>query len=137
MHALAGELRPFVTGRAASVHQVFSGPISGDAILLLSYEGAVKLSNLFVEEHLRSERLDSSTSEILTEDREIHAAKRMPRHVRQSSPGARNVFRTPAAPGFDRTLSDFALDRAATNCDMQLSLPRHSIFSPRESMDGL
>ena len=32
MAALAAELRRFVTGPAASVHQVFSGPISGDAI---------------------------------------------------------------------------------------------------------
>jgi len=67
MHALVGELRRFVTGPAASVHQVFSGPISGDAILFLNYDGAVKLSNLLVEEHLRSQRLDSSTGEILTE----------------------------------------------------------------------
>ena len=67
VRALVSELRPFVTGPAASVHQVFSGPISGDAILLMNYEGAVTLSNLLVEKHLRSERLDSSTSEILTE----------------------------------------------------------------------
>jgi len=67
MHALARELRTFVTGPVATVHQVFSGPISGDAILFLNYEGGVKLSNLLVEEHLRSQRLDSSTGEILTE----------------------------------------------------------------------
>ena len=67
VRALVSELRPFVMGPAASVHQVFSGPISGDAILLVNYEGAVKLSNLLVEKHLRSERLDSSTGEILTE----------------------------------------------------------------------
>ena len=67
MDALARELTPFVAGPAASVHQVFSGPISGDAILLLNHEGAVKLSNLLVEEHLRSESFDSSTGEILTE----------------------------------------------------------------------
>ena len=67
VRTLVSELKPFVTGPAASVHQVFSGPISGDAILLVNYEGAVKLSNLLVEKHLRSERLDSSTGEILTE----------------------------------------------------------------------
>jgi chemotaxis protein CheC len=67
VHALVSELKPFVTGPAASVHQVFSGPISGDAILLINYDGAVKLSNLLVEEHLRAKRLDSSTGEILTE----------------------------------------------------------------------
>jgi chemotaxis protein CheC len=67
MRALTRELRPFVTGPVASIHQVFSGPISGDAILFLNYDGAVKLSNLFVEEYLRSQRLDASTEEILTE----------------------------------------------------------------------
>ena len=67
MHSLAKELGPFVTGPAVSVHQVFSGPIAGDAILLLNYEGAVKLKNLLVEEHLQSQRLDSSTGDILTE----------------------------------------------------------------------
>ena len=67
IEGLAGELGLFATGEVASVHQVFSGPFSGDAILFMNYEGAVKLSNLLVEEHLRSQRLDSSTSEILTE----------------------------------------------------------------------
>jgi len=67
MEGLAGELGSFATGEVASVHQVFTGPFSGDAILFLNYDGAVKLSNLLVEEHLRSQRLDSSTSEILTE----------------------------------------------------------------------
>ena len=67
IQALANELKPFVTGPAASVHQIFSGPISGDAILLLNHDGALKLSNLFVEEHLQSQSLDSSTGDILTE----------------------------------------------------------------------
>jgi chemotaxis protein CheC len=67
IHALARDLRPFVTGPVASVHQLFSGPISGDAIMFLNYESAAALSNLLVEEHLRGQRSDSTTSEILTE----------------------------------------------------------------------
>jgi chemotaxis protein CheC len=67
MDALARELGSSVTGEVASVHQVFAGPFSGDAILLLNYENAVKLSNLFVEERLQSQHLDSSTGEILAE----------------------------------------------------------------------
>src|SRR5438552_3157533 len=63
IHALARELEPFITGPAASVHQVFSGPISGDAILFLNYEGAVALSNLLVGEHLQAQSSDSSTGE--------------------------------------------------------------------------
>jgi len=67
MDTLARELKTFVTGPMTSIHQVFGGPISGDAILFLNFEGAVKLSNLFVEEHLRTQHLDSSKGEILTE----------------------------------------------------------------------
>jgi chemotaxis protein CheC len=65
--ALARELGMFVTGDVATVHQVFTGPVSGDAILFLNLEDAVELSNLLVEERLRSPRFDSSTGEILTE----------------------------------------------------------------------
>jgi chemotaxis protein CheC len=64
---LAKELGRFISGPAASVHQLFSGPIAGDAILILNYDGAVTLSNLVVEESLRAERLDSATSDVLTE----------------------------------------------------------------------
>ena len=67
LHALARELGPFVAGQAASVHQVFSGPISGDAILFLNDESVVTLSNLLVEEQHQAQSSDSSTGEILTE----------------------------------------------------------------------
>jgi len=67
MDALATELELFVTGEVATVHQVFTGPVSGDAMLFLNYEDALNLTNLLVEEHLRSPRFDSSTDEILTE----------------------------------------------------------------------
>jgi chemotaxis protein CheC len=67
MEELRSELGSFVTGEVATVHQVFVGPVSGNAILILNYEGGVKLSNLLVEEYLRSERFDSCTGEVLTE----------------------------------------------------------------------
>ncbi len=67
MDALARELGSFVTGEVATVHQVFSGPVSGDAVLILNYEGGIKLSNLLVDEDLRSPRFDSCTGDILTE----------------------------------------------------------------------
>src|SRR4051812_44806722 len=53
IEGLYKELSSFVTGDVATVHQVFTGPVSGDAILVLNYDGAVKLANLLVEEHLR------------------------------------------------------------------------------------
>jgi chemotaxis protein CheC len=64
---LAKKLESFVTGEVVTIHQVFTGVFSGDAILFLNHDGAVKLSNLLVAEHLRSERLDSGNGEVLTE----------------------------------------------------------------------
>jgi len=63
----AKEMDVFASGEVVSVHQVFSGPFSGDAILCLNPEGAMRLSNLLVEEHLQSQQLDTTSGEILTE----------------------------------------------------------------------
>jgi len=64
---LGTELDVFSSGEVVSVHQAFSGTFSGDAILCLNSEGALKLSNLLVEENLPSPQLDISAGEILTE----------------------------------------------------------------------
>ena len=67
MDDLTKELGSLEAGEVVAVHQAFTGPISGDAILFLDYGGAVRLSNIFVEEGLQSQRLDPFTWEILTE----------------------------------------------------------------------
>lgn len=51
----------------ATVHQLFSGPVSGDALLILNYEGAVMLTDLLCEQQSHSRRLDPSAREALTE----------------------------------------------------------------------
>jgi chemotaxis protein CheC len=56
-----------LTGEVATVHQVFTGPLSGDGILFLNHDGAIRLSNLIVDEHLRSQCLDTPTGEIVSE----------------------------------------------------------------------
>ena len=65
------ELRPalakFVPGDVASIHQVFAGPVAGDALLLLNYEGAVQLTDLLTDEPSPSAYLDESAREVLTE----------------------------------------------------------------------
>ena len=65
------ELRPalakFVPGDVASIHQVFAGPVAGDAVLLLNYEGAVHLTDLLTDGHNPSAYLDESAREVLTE----------------------------------------------------------------------
>lgn len=57
----------FVKDEVATVHQIFTGPVSGDALLLLNYEGAVLLTDLLCEQHSPSRRLDASAREALTE----------------------------------------------------------------------
>ena len=64
---LAAELGLLEAGDVAAVHQAFSGSISGDAMLFLDCEGAVRLSNVFVEENLRSDHLDATNGEVVTE----------------------------------------------------------------------
>ena len=65
------ELRPalgkFVPGDVASIHQVFAGPVAGDALLLLNYDGAVHLTDLLTDGHKPSAYLDESAREVLTE----------------------------------------------------------------------
>lgn len=65
------ELRPalakFVPGDVASIHQVFAGPVAGDALLLLNYAGAVHLADLLTDGHNPSVYLDESAREVLTE----------------------------------------------------------------------
>ena len=65
------ELRPvlakFVPGDVASIHQVFAGPVAGDALLILNYAGAVQLTDLLTDGHQPSVFLDESAREVLTE----------------------------------------------------------------------
>lgn len=64
---LPGELEKFLPADIATVHQVFTGPLAGDALLLLNYEGAVTLTDLLTDEQAHSQRLDESGREVLTE----------------------------------------------------------------------
>jgi chemotaxis protein CheC len=57
----------FVPGDVASIHQVFVGPIAGDALLLLNHDGAVHLADLLTDGSTPSKYLDESAREVLTE----------------------------------------------------------------------
>jgi chemotaxis protein CheC len=56
-----------INEEVATVHQIFSGPVSGDALLVLNYEGAVQLTDLLCAQHSHSGQLDTSAREALTE----------------------------------------------------------------------
>jgi chemotaxis protein CheC len=65
---LIPELATLVTGEVATVQQIFSGSVSGNALLLLNYEGAVMLTELLDPEHPNHQgKLLESGAEILTE----------------------------------------------------------------------
>ena len=64
---LRDALAKFVPGDVASIHQVFAGPVAGDALLLLNYDGAVHLTDLLMDEPNPSNYLDESAREVLTE----------------------------------------------------------------------
>ena len=64
---LDAELSGFLPGEIAWIHQVFEGPVAGDALLLLNSEGAVELTELLTDNSNGSHRLDESAREVLTE----------------------------------------------------------------------
>jgi chemotaxis protein CheC len=67
MDKLTAALSDFLPAEIATVHQVFMGPVTGDALLIMNYDGAVNLTNLLTEEIVASERLNESGREVLTE----------------------------------------------------------------------
>jgi chemotaxis protein CheC len=64
---LAHSLRSVVTDQIASVHQIFSGPVGGDALLILDYKAAGMLKELLTSEPALPLPLDASAREVLTE----------------------------------------------------------------------
>jgi chemotaxis protein CheC len=64
---LENVLRTVVQNDIASVHQIFSGPVAGDALLLLDYQAAGMLKELLTNEPPLPLPLDASAREVLTE----------------------------------------------------------------------
>jgi chemotaxis protein CheC len=66
---LNAKLATFVKGEIATVQQIFTGPVSGNALLLLNYEGAVMLADSIMpeEENIHPDKLTVPSAEVLTE----------------------------------------------------------------------
>ena len=60
-------LASVVHGDIATVHQIFGGPVAGDALLVLGYDGAVTLTKLLSNVDPQPRRLDTASREVLTE----------------------------------------------------------------------
>ena len=64
---MARQLSRVISGEVASVNQMFNGPISGNALLLLDEHSAKMLSELLTDERSSTPGFDSSAREIITE----------------------------------------------------------------------
>ncbi len=60
-------LRPVLSEQVASVHQIFSGPVGGDALLILDHSAAGVLKELLTSEPALPLPIDASAREVLTE----------------------------------------------------------------------
>lgn len=60
-------LRSVLEDQVASVHQIFSGPVAGDALLILDHTAAGMLKELLTDEPTLPLPLDASAREVLTE----------------------------------------------------------------------
>ncbi len=65
--AVDSALRQLVSDQVASVHQIFSGPVAGDALLVLDYSAAGMLKQLLTNEPPLPLPFDASAREVLTE----------------------------------------------------------------------
>jgi chemotaxis protein CheC len=64
---LKAALERVVNEDLASVHQIFSGPVAGDALLILNYQAAGMLKLLLTDEPALPLTVDASAREVLTE----------------------------------------------------------------------
>ena len=64
---LEASLGRVMAAKVASVHQVFSGPVGGDALLILDPVAASTLKELLTDEPALPLELDASSKEVLTE----------------------------------------------------------------------
>ncbi len=60
-------LERMVTGHVAIVHQIFTGPVGGDALLILDESGAAILKELLTNEPALPLSIDASAREVITE----------------------------------------------------------------------
>jgi chemotaxis protein CheC len=60
-------LAKFVRGDVATIHQIFGGPVSGDAFLVLEVDGAAKLVGLLTDAAAPTQKMGVSDREVLAE----------------------------------------------------------------------
>jgi chemotaxis protein CheC len=64
---VTASLEGVISAEVASVHQIFSGPVAGDALLMLDQSGAAMLKELLTNEPALPLSIDASAREVITE----------------------------------------------------------------------
>ena len=64
---LSATLSPYIDGEIATVHQVFSGQVAGDALLVLDHRSGGLLKELLTNESALPLAIDASAREVLAE----------------------------------------------------------------------
>jgi chemotaxis protein CheC len=64
---VTASLEGVISAEVASVHQIFSGPVAGDALLMLDQSGAAMLKELLTSEPALPLSIDASAREVITE----------------------------------------------------------------------
>lgn len=64
---MADRLRPLLGTELATVHQIFSGPVDGDALLVIDQHSAAILKELLTSEPALPLEMDRSAREVVTE----------------------------------------------------------------------
>jgi chemotaxis protein CheC len=64
---MSDRLRPMLAHDIATVHQIFSGPVNGDALLVLDQNSAAILKELLTDEPALPLEIDRSAREVVTE----------------------------------------------------------------------
>ena len=64
---MADRLRPVLDNELATVHQIFAGPVEGDALLVLDQSSAAILKELLTSEPALPLEIDRSAREVVTE----------------------------------------------------------------------
>lgn len=67
LEELSDRLRPMIQNEVASIHQIFSGQVAGDALLVIDQHSATILKELLTDELALPLDIDASAREVLTE----------------------------------------------------------------------
>lgn len=64
---LSDHLATYLAGELATVHQLFSGAVSGDAMLLMKIDDAARLTDVLTNQQTGSHHMDASSREVMVE----------------------------------------------------------------------